>query len=246
MIPPGVAVPTPVTAAGLTQQCTAEGDGRVAADPTPPVVAPSGLCNSSACALGTVNEEVSAAAHGGVLSSADESTLSTLREAHNGEGSLATEGHTTHEVLTDAPGDIDGCTDPTAAACNPQAPCSVSCGPGPLQWGRNALGYQFVRWVSGPGAAPVQPGDEVVVSTSRGPEAAHVAAAAVSDPDHQYYGRVKVQFADGKTYHVRPTRIVRVCGDWQRTVLLCGDTNQYRDVARSQVAFRILPGQRYR
>jgi hypothetical protein len=55
------------------------------------------------------------------------------------------------------------------------------------------------------------------------------------DESSPHVGRVLVRFHDnGSTFHVRPARMNRV-QPWKQTVVVTGETDYYRHLARTQV-----------
>lgn len=129
-------------------------------------------------------------------------------------------------------------TDTATRTSVPQIDASTT--PPELWWGRNLHGYTFAPWPPSTGAVdcgPLVRGDAVFVHLpkDRGTGAAHVLEPIHVEEGHPFKGRIKVQFLDnGSTYHVRPSRVTKVEG-WTQVVIVCDQTTQYRDLARTQV-----------
>lgn len=65
--------------------------------------------------------------------------------------------------------------------------------------------------------------------------AAVVLQPMCTDESDPYHGRVLVRFHDnGSTFHVRPARMTKV-QDWRETIVITGETEHYRHLARTQL-----------
>eukprot|EP00899_Mesostigma_viride_P013985 jgi/Mesvir1/22588/Mv05009-RA.1 len=107
----------------------------------------------------------------------------------------------------------------------------------PQQLAKAHANYKFVVF-SAVRPEPVAEGDEVfvVLRSNKNTGRARALGGVIQDPGHPHYGRIPVLYHDNQaTYHVRPGRVNKVVmGD--RLVIICGDTENYRHLARCQVA----------